>query len=145
MTHIKTASDIETANKKTYKVADEKLPPKVADQEAYQALVRIFELTRKKDELELEISTLKGKIMGVLGAGTSLVDDKGNSLVTWGTKAGKKSVDYDAIFAEANVSMGLIAKHTTYGKPTRVFEVVDEAEDIAIRKTAETAVPGTPA
>jgi hypothetical protein len=125
MKHIQTTSKAEKANRELYKVARLKTP-RVAEESQIADLRQIIELTRQKDEIDLKISELKGKIMGVMQDSETLANANGDELVTWKNGSDKKSVDYDGIITELNIPPAVIAKHTSYSKGSRVFTIVDE-------------------
>ena len=123
MKHIKTASDIEDAAKKQYREASGEAVK--ARPEHLEKLDKIFELTRQSDLLLLEISKLKGEIMGYMGAAPALEGEDGRLLVTWKNASPKKTVDWDGVVVELNIPPSVIQKHTSVKPGARTFMIQD--------------------
>ena len=124
MRHINTTSDAESAMRDLYKTATD-ASPITASKNHEEAIERIIGLSRKIDMLKLNMSNEIGALMGYMQGHTQLVSPTGRILATWKQGNSRKSVDYEAIFAECNVPDYVIKAHTTMTEAARTFTVVD--------------------
>lgn len=124
MKHIKTVSDLETNNRKTYSEAKNR-EPILAGEEQLSLLKEIAEKTLAHDQLEYEISEAKGKLMGFIGEHCAMKNDNGVILVNWGPGPEKKKVDYEGLLIALKAPADVVAKYTTRCRSSRAFKIED--------------------
>lgn len=124
MKHIKTASELEANNRKTY--AEAKNPePILAGEEQLALLKEIAEKTLAHDQLEYEISEAKGKLMGFIGEHYAMKNAAGVILVNWGPGAMQKKVDYEGLLIALKAPADVVAKYTKQVQKARTFKIED--------------------
>lgn len=124
MTHIKTKSDAEEANRKLYKKAAETTI--TASEKQVKTLQEIVDLVRQSDELQLQISTKMGELMGYMQDNYALIGADGRELVVWKNGSDKKTVDYKQMILDMNIPPQTLQRYTKVTPGARVFTINDE-------------------
>lgn len=124
MTHIATTATAETSMRGLYKLATSNKPV-IAEQSHVDTVYKIIDLTRQEDLLKLEISKLKGSLMGFMQGHSALADGSGRTLVLWTNGPTKKVIDYQALFDDFNITPEILEKYTTKVPGTRAFNIQD--------------------
>lgn len=107
-----------------FPTADEMKVP--ADEEAELLLADLVAAQAARKEAEVREDMLKNKLKEKIGTHRGIYGQAAS--VTWSPSAERKTVNWEAVAADANVSPIIIEKHTTIKPGSRIFRVVSKGE-----------------
>ncbi len=122
MKHIKTACAEETQAKKEYaSVTSEDAI--VADGDMEKAVARLYELSRKSDEIALEMSGIRAQVMSYMKGHSLLTSADGRPLCSWKTGRTMKKTDWDGLCKEFGITEDDVVRFTGIGHSARLFSI----------------------